>query len=102
MKSLNMAAAFLFAVGVSIATAQDIVVTPEQDTMIRDYVTKQKVESAEPPADFEVRVGATLPDTVQVRALDVPTMQVRYDYTVLSGHTVLVEPASRKIVHIIR
>jgi hypothetical protein len=101
MKTLNIAAGLLLLAGASVAAAQDVVITPEQDTVIREYVTKQKVEPVTPPADFEVSVGATLPDTVEVHALDVPDMQVRYDYVVLGGRTVLVEPASRKIVHII-
>jgi hypothetical protein len=43
------------------AFAQDIVVSPEQETVIREYVTKHKVAPAD-VTGVEIAVGATLPE----------------------------------------
>jgi hypothetical protein len=85
--------------GAGFVVAQDVVIAPEQETVIREYVTTQSVAPAELPADVEVTVGATLPDTVELHTLDVP--DVEYSYVVAGGKTVLVEPDTRKIVHVI-
>lgn len=84
--------------GASFAVAQAVVIAPEQETVIREYVTTQKVDPVELPADVEVTVGATLPETVELHTLDVP--DVNYQYVVVDGRTVLVEPDTRKIVHV--
>jgi hypothetical protein len=94
-------AGLVLAAGTSLAAADTIIVTPEQQTVIREYVVKQHVEPIAPPADFELSVGATLPDTVEMQPLDVPDIETQYDYVVLDGQTVLVEPGTRRIVQII-
>lgn len=75
-----------------------VVIAPEQETLIREYVTTQKVAPAE-ITGVEIAVGATLPETVELHTLDVP--DVTYRYVVVDGKTVLVEPETRKIVHVI-
>lgn len=98
---LASAAAGLLLLGAAgFAVAQDVVIAPEQETVIREYVTTQKVAPAEVPADVQITVGATLPETVELHALDVP--DVKYSYVVVDGKTVLVEPDTRKIVHIMQ
>jgi hypothetical protein len=98
---LNSAVAGLLLLGgAGFAVAQDVVIAPEQETVIREYVTTQKVAPAEVPADVQITVGSTLPDTVELHTLDVP--DVKYSYVVVGGQTVLVEPDTRKIVHIIQ
>ena len=86
--------------GAGFAIAQDVVIAPEQETVIREYVTTQKVAPAEVPADVQITVGSTLPDTIELHTLDVP--DVNYSYVVVGGQTVLVEPDTRKIVHIMQ
>ena len=86
--------------GAGLAAAQDVVIAPEQETVIREYVTTHKVDPVELPADVQVTVGSTLPDTVELHTLDVP--DVKYSYVVVDGKTVLVEPDTRKIVHVIQ
>jgi hypothetical protein len=86
--------------GAGFAVAQDVVIAPEQETVIREYVTTQQVAPAEVPADVQITVGSTLPDTVELHTLDVP--DVNYSYVVVGGQTVLVEPDTRKIVHIMQ
>ncbi|MFH1795431.1 MAG: DUF1236 domain-containing protein [Pseudomonadota bacterium] len=80
------------------ALAQTVVIQPEQEVLIRDYVVAQKVAPAE-ITGVEIAVGATLPETVELHTLEVP--DVTYRYVVVDGKTVLVEPETRKIVHVI-
>jgi hypothetical protein len=63
-------------------------------------VTKQNVASVELPADVKIEVGATLPETVELHKVDAP--DVNYSYVVAGGQTILVEPETRKIVHIMK
>jgi hypothetical protein len=89
---------FLLA-GAGIAAAQTaVVIQPEQETVIREYVQSNPVASIDLPG-IELNVGATLPDTVELHTLDVPDVQ--YQYVVVDGRTVLVDPGTREIVHII-
>jgi uncharacterized protein DUF1236 len=93
---------FLLLAGTGVAAAEDIVVTPEQDTVIREYVVREHVVPVAPPPDFDVTVGATIPEAVEIRPLNVPEMQTQYDYVILGDRTVLVEPQTRRIIHIVQ
>src|SRR5262245_15990826 len=93
---------FLLLAGTGVAAAKDIVITPEQDTVIREYIVKEHLAPVAPPPDFDLTVGATLPEAVEIRPLNVPEMQTQYDYVVLDGRTVLVEPQTRRIIHIVQ
>jgi uncharacterized protein YraI len=66
--------------------------TPE----VRTYVEQNPMEPVY--LEGEVVVGASLPETVQV--YEVPDYEYRYVY--VNGQPVLVEPESRRIVHIVR
>ncbi|MCV3205549.1 DUF1236 domain-containing protein [Mesorhizobium sp. YC-39] len=96
-KQLSSAAAgILLLVGVSAAAAQDvIVIQPEQDTVIREYVKKKPMASFSLPG-VELNIGTALPDTVEL--YEVPDVQ--YRYVVVDGRTVLVDPSTRKIVKV--
>jgi hypothetical protein len=85
--------------GLGAVSAQDVIIAPEQETVIREYVTKQKAEPIQAPADVRIEVGSTLPDTVELHAIDVP--DVKYRYVVVGKQTVLVEPETRKIVRVL-
>ncbi|MER9797896.1 DUF1236 domain-containing protein [Mesorhizobium sp. M0142] len=85
---------FLF-VGIGTAAAQDVIIQPEQDTVIREYVNKKPVASLSLPG-VELNIGTALPDTVEL--YEVPDVQ--YRYVVVEGRTVLVDPGTRKIVKI--
>ena len=84
----SMAAAGLLILATGAAMAQTVVITPEQETIVREYVVRQHVEPIPPPPDFDLTVGSIVPDVVEVRPLDVP--EVQYEYFILDGHTVLV------------
>jgi hypothetical protein len=98
MKLRYALAGIMLVSGAAVAAAQTVVIDPDQEVEIREFVDKQTTASIELPG-VELSVGATLPDTVEVRTIDVP--DVRYSYAVVSGRTYVVEPDTRKIVHII-
>jgi hypothetical protein len=89
-------AGLLLLAGVGAVAAEDVVIAPEQETVVREYVKKQPLASVKIPG-VELNVGTALPDTVELH--EVPNVQ--YRYVVVDGQTVLVDPSTRKIVKII-
>lgn len=79
-------------------------ITQEQQPAIQEYVVQQQVARAELPSDFDLVVGAVIPETVELYPLDVPDLQLetQYDYVVVNGQTVLVDPNTRHVVQIIQ
>lgn len=77
-----------------------------QKTAIFQGVTKEKVKSP-PPASFQASVGASVPSSVELYPLpanivaQVPATK-QYKYTVAQNQVVLVDPASMKVVDIIK
>ena len=95
---LFVAATALFSTA---ALAQTVVMSPSEQTTIREYVVKQKTSSVRLPSDLTLNVGAVLPETVELHSFDgVPTAS-QYRYVAVDGRTVLVEPSTRKVVQII-
>ena len=84
--------------GVHVASAETVVIAPEQETVIREYVKKQPIASIDLPG-VELNIGSTVPDTVEIHNIDAP--DVTYSYTVVGGRTYVVEPGTRKIVKIL-
>lgn len=75
---------------------QQVIVTPEQRTVVREYVRKHPLASVN-LLGVELNVGSTLPDTVELR--EVPDVQ--YRYAVVGDRTVLVDPGTHRIVDVI-
>jgi len=101
MKNLLIPAAAGLALlaGIGVAVAEDVVVvSPQQQTVIREYVHKHPLASIN-LLGVELNVGSTLPDTVELQPIEVPDVQ--YRYAVVGDHTVLVDPATHKIVEVI-
>ncbi|WP_026060026.1 DUF1236 domain-containing protein [Pseudaminobacter salicylatoxidans] len=93
---LSVVAGVMLLGGTGIAAAQDVVVTPEQQTVIREYVQKKPLASIS-LLGVELNVGSPLPDTVELH--EIPDVQ--YRYVVVNDHTVVVDPATRRIVAVI-
>ncbi|GLS34723.1 hypothetical protein GCM10010869_03110 [Mesorhizobium tianshanense] len=92
----TFAAGFLLLAGIGAATAQDVIIEPEQETVIREYVKKQPLASVKVPG-LELNIGSALPDTVELH--EVP--DTKYSYVVVDDRTVVVDPGTRKIIKII-
>ncbi|RWJ98113.1 MAG: DUF1236 domain-containing protein [Mesorhizobium sp.] len=97
MHLTTAAAGLLFLVGIGAAAAQDVIIQPEQETVIREYVHKQPLASVKVPG-VELSIGSTLPDTVELH--EVPN--VKYRYVVVDNKTVIVDPGTRKVVKVIQ
>ncbi|RUT81409.1 MULTISPECIES: DUF1236 domain-containing protein [unclassified Mesorhizobium] len=95
MHLTGAAAALLLLAGVGAVAAQDVVIQPEQDTVIREYVKKQPLASVKVPG-VELNIGSALPETVELH--EIPDVQ--YRYVVVDNRTVLVDPGTRKIVKV--
>jgi hypothetical protein len=80
--------------------------SPEQRTIIQRRVVRERRVVA-PPPQLELRVGAPIPQTVELYPLpeevyvEVPTVK-RYRYFQVHNEVVLVDPETSEIVEIIR
>ena len=96
---IAMFAGLALAAGLTTALAQDaIVVSPEHDTVVREYVKKRPLASISVPG-VELNIGSALPETVEVHRFE-DTPDVNYEYVVIDNRTVLVEPGTRRIVKV--
>jgi hypothetical protein len=84
----------------SVSMADTIVIAPEQETVIREYVVRQRVDPYVPADGIDISVGTELPDTVELHSIDVPDAKPVYSYVLVDGRTVLVDPATRRIIKI--
>jgi hypothetical protein len=76
-----------------------ITFAPEQRTHIHEYIVKERV--APVTVREHVRVGATLPADVELRAVPSewgPSVS-RYRYVYSDDHVYFVEPSSRKVIY---
>ena len=79
-------------------------VKPEERTVIKDYVVKEKIRPA--PIKEEVTIGAAVPADVTLQPVPeeiytrVPEVR-RYQYFDWDGRVVFVDPDSRKVVQIV-
>ncbi|CAH2395391.1 DUF1236 domain-containing protein [Mesorhizobium escarrei] len=92
------AAGLALLAGVGVATADQVIITPEQQTVVREYVERHPLASIS-LLGVELNVGSTLPDTVELHPIEVP--DVEYRYVVVDDRTVLVDPGTRRIVQVI-
>ena len=91
--------AIILLAGTALAAAQTVVITPEQEVVVREYVKANPVV-VERPSNFELIVGAIVPDILKPGELAENTLPDRYQYVVIDGRTALIEPNTRKVVHI--
>ncbi|MEO5324039.1 DUF1236 domain-containing protein [Mesorhizobium sp. CC13] len=88
----------ILAVSATVGYAQTaVVIQPEQQTLIREYVKKKPLASITLPG-LELNIGSKLPETVELHAVEVP--DVTYQYVIVDGRTVLVDPGTREIVYV--
>ncbi len=82
-------------------TTGSVTITPEVRTKVRQYVVKEKRPSVAVPSGFNVSVGATLPQTVELYSFPSDVGVTEYRYTVVGDQTVLVDPGTRRIIQVI-
>ena len=99
---LASAAGLAFICGSSAALADSVIITKDEAPQVQQYIVKQHVEEVTPPGDFQVEVGTVVPDSIEVHVLDVPSLPKKYDYMVVNGQTVIVDPDTRKIMQVLQ
>lgn len=102
MKTLMLATAgAILLTGIGAASAQTVIITQEQQPVVKRYVLERKVRPWEIPPQYNLEIGAALPQDVELHRFDAPEMQTNYRYVVVDGRTVLVDPQTRHVVQII-
>ncbi|MGX8008866.1 DUF1236 domain-containing protein [Mesorhizobium sp. ORM8.1] len=92
----NSVAGLLLLSGISVAIADTVVLAPEQETTIREYVKKEPLASIKLPG-VELKVGSTVPEKVELHKVP----NVKYEYTVIDNRTVVVDPATHTVVKVL-
>ncbi|RUU00136.1 DUF1236 domain-containing protein [Mesorhizobium sp. M7A.T.Ca.TU.009.01.3.2] len=93
----SAAAAVVLMGGIGAALAESVVVVqPEQETVVREYIKREPLASVN-LLGVELKLGSSVPDTVELR--EVP--DVRYRVAVINDQTVLVDPETRQIVEVL-
>jgi len=92
----NCLAALVLLAGIGAAVADEVVLAPEQETTIREYVKKEPLASVKLPG-VELNVGSKLSEKVELH--EVPN--VKYRYTVIDNRTVVVDPETHTIIKVL-
>lgn len=96
-----LAGAQAFGQGVVVGPADTIVVEPEQRTIIKEYVVKEKVAPVR--VKERIAVGTRVPPDVELRAAPSawgPKFS-KYRYVYSDDHIYLVEPSNRTVIQVI-
>ena len=86
---------------VGVGPADTIVVEPQQRTLIKEYVVKEKVAPVR--VQERIAIGARLPADVELRAVPPawgPTFS-KYRYVYSDDRVYLVEPSNRTVIQVI-
>jgi len=100
IRTLLLAAGATLIFAPSAATAQDVIFAPEDEVIVREYVVKQPRREVVIPDGYDFVIGAEVPDTIVVSPLDAPGLQREYEYVYIEDRMVLVDPQTRRIVHV--
>jgi hypothetical protein len=95
------AACIALIIATSVASADSVIISTEQAPEVHQYIVKQHVEPIAPPEGFDVQVGTVVPEAIEIHRLEVPSLPRKYDYMVVNGQTVIVDPDTRKIVQVL-
>ncbi|MBZ9711525.1 DUF1236 domain-containing protein [Mesorhizobium sp. ESP7-2] len=94
---MSAAAAIVLLGGAGVALADStVVVQPEQETVVREYIKREPLASVN-LLGVELKLGSPVPDKVELR--EVPN--VRYRVAVINDETVLVDPDTRQVVEVL-
>ena len=96
-----LAGAQAFGQTVGVGPVDTIVVEPEQRTLIKEYVVKERVAPIR--VEERIAVGTRLPASVELRT--VPSAWgpkfAKYRYVYSDSHVYLVEPSNRTVIQVI-
>jgi len=94
-------AAYAQSTTVTTGTAPVVTIEPEYQTRIHTYITEHRPTPVESSERFVV--GATIPTGVELRSVpdDWGPGVTRYRYVYSNDRVILVEPSTRRVVHIV-
>jgi len=75
-------------------------IAPAEETEMHNYVVQEHRVAVPPPPGFSVTTGAIVPQTVELYSFPAER-HWGYEYATIGDQTVLVDPATRRVVHII-
>ncbi|HWB47655.1 MAG TPA: DUF1236 domain-containing protein [Stellaceae bacterium] len=81
-------------------TVTTTTIAPAEETEMRQYVVREHRPMVPPPAGFTVTTGAVLPEAIQLYTFPAER-HWRYEYATIGDQTVLVDPGTRRVVHIL-
>lgn len=96
-RRVNLLAGVILLAASGTALAQEVIIAPEQQVIIREYVIANPVEPI--PMIDGVAVGQLVPPEVVLYPID--SSAFSYSYVVMDGQTLIVEPETRQIVQIL-
>jgi Protein of unknown function (DUF1236) len=80
-------------------TTTTTTITTEQSGMVRTYVTKQNRTSLRSPDQFGP--GATVPSSFELYEIPADIGISNTRYTIINNRTVLIDPTTRRVIHVI-
>jgi hypothetical protein len=107
VKPIVIAAALALIAGPALAqtmtetkTTTTTTIEPADETQMQQYVVQEHRAVVPPPSGFTVTTGASVPETVQLYSFPAER-HWGYEYVTIGDQTVLVDPATRRVVHIL-
>ena len=102
---MTRAGAFACALFTSVASAQEaataLALSPDQEARVRRFVASENRTSAAVPGSFKLSVGAEVPGSVVLYTFDEESKVEQYQYAIIGGKTVIVDPSSREVVRVL-
>jgi hypothetical protein len=94
----------VLATGLAFAQDATVVIAPEHEKVIKDYVVQEHVRPVDVDTDFTV--GATVPENVELapvpeRIYTTAPEVKKYRYFYWKDHVVFVDPDTRRIVDVV-
>ena len=106
VKPIIIAAAFALIAGPALAqsmtetkTVTTTTIAPAQETEMHEYVMHEHRAVVPPPAGFSITTGAVVPQSVELYSFPAER-HWGYEYATIGDQTVLVDPTTRQVVHI--
>jgi hypothetical protein len=75
-------------------------IAPAEETQMHDYIIHEHPAMVPPPLGFTVKTGAVVPPTVKLYLFPAER-HWGYEYATIGDQSVLVDPATRQVVHIL-
>jgi hypothetical protein len=107
VKPFIAAAAFVLIAGPALAqsmtetkTTTTTTIAPADETQMQEYVVHEHHAMVPAPSGFTVTTGAVVPQAVELYSFPAER-HWNYEYATIGNQTVLVDPHTREVVHVL-